>query len=116
MKHILVIGLLLYFSPSSNAQLAVNPCEADIQKFCQATIGKKGDVVECLQKNKEKLSTACKAHDASMGELMKDLKPPCQEDYQKFCSQKQPYKGYVVSCLAKNKKSLSTKCKKEMGL
>ena len=114
MKKILLICGFLFASSFSFAQK--NPCEKDIENFCKEEAAKHGNIVQCLESHKDKLSAACKDQDAKMTKALKDIKPNCHADYQKFCTGPGVDNQGIVKCLKEHKGDLSAVCKKEMGL
>lgn len=82
------------------------PCAEDIQKFCDGAKG--SEAQECLEKNKDNLSTECKA----MQEKVEKFKKACEADVKKFCSKDTATKkGHPMRCLMKNRNNLSKECK-----
>ena len=110
LNKLLFLGLALWVSASFAQQ---NPCGPDIQKFCKDELQKKGDIVGCLQKNIQKASDSCKAHDKKMREVVAAVPMNCHPDFKKYCSSF-PSKALVLDCLKENKKNLAVECSKEL--
>ena len=97
---------------------ASDPCAEDIRQFCPDVKPGSSRLVECLQKNKPRLSAACVARiDASRQKakaLIEEFGRSCRRDVDQFCPGVDPGGGRVLGCLRQHQLDLSKPCQGEM--
>ncbi len=108
--------IFLGFSLLSSWSFPQSPCETDINKFCQHFIrGQKG-IAKCLAQNYLNLSVECKDQREKLRYAMKQVKPICVEDIDKFCVDVVPGDDRIYYCMKENRKNLSLGCYKELEI
>jgi hypothetical protein len=94
-------------------------CADDIRQFCPDVKPGSSRVVECLQKNKARVSAACGARlDASHQKakaLIEEFGRSCRMDVDRFCPGVDPGGGRVLGCLRQHQPELSPPCQGEMN-
>jgi hypothetical protein len=94
-------------------------CADDIRQFCPDVKPGSSRVVECLQKNKARVSAACGARlDASHQKakaLIEEFGRSCRRDVDRFCPGVDPGGGRVLGCLRQHQPELSPPCQGEMN-
>jgi hypothetical protein len=94
-------------------------CADDIRQFCPDVKPGSSRVVECLQKNKARVSSACSARlDAShqkANALIEEFGRSCRRDVDRFCPGVDPGGGRVLGCLRQHQPELSPPCQGEMN-
>lgn len=93
-------------------------CKDDIASLCKGTKG--GEMVSCLKKNEDSLSSGCKTalkagrkgkRGGGPGGDMEKNRAACAADVKKLCADITPGGGSIIKCLKENESSLSEKCK-----
>jgi len=118
---LLCLGLMLGTSASAADE---NPCSEDIAKFCQNIRPGTPALMDCLEKNENELSEACKAYEAKMGgprmerreqarEIAK-FRQACTNDIVRFCKETDPGQGGIIRCLNEHGKEISPSCSESM--
>jgi hypothetical protein len=97
-----------------------NACSEDISKFCQNIEPGMVALMDCLEKNENELTDACKAHEATMEkgkaerrEMVRErmqFRQSCMNDMAKFCSDANPMQGGMIKCLNDHEKEVSASC------
>jgi hypothetical protein len=94
-------------------------CADDIRQLCPDVKPGSSRVVECLQKNKARVSAACGARlDASHQKakaLIEEFGRSCRRDVDRFCPGVDPGGGRVLGCLRQHQSELSPPCQGEMN-
>ena len=94
-------------------------CADDIRQLCPDVKPGSSRVVECLQKNKARVSAACGARlDASHQKakaLIEEFGRSCRMDVDRFCPGVDPGGGRVLGCLRQHQSELSPPCQGEMN-
>jgi hypothetical protein len=94
-------------------------CADDIRQLCPDVKPGSSRVVECLQKNKARVSAACGARlDASHQKaraLIEEFGRSCRMDVDRFCPGVDPGGGRVLGCLRQHQPELSPPCQGEMN-
>jgi hypothetical protein len=94
-------------------------CADDIRQFCPDVKPGSSRVVECLQKNKARVSSACSERlDAShqkANALIEEFGRSCRRDVDRFCPGVDPGGGRVLGCLRQHQPELSPPCQGEMN-
>lgn len=116
--------LVLFFVLTASAAYASargpDPCSGDIERFCEGVDPAKNNaVLDCLEKNEDKLSAECKADEARMGGGRTEarerkahiamFRKACADEVSKFCKDA---KGHdeALKCLDGHKDRLSGAC------
>ena len=94
------------------------PCAEDIQQFCPDVKPGSSRVVECLRKNKARLSATCGARlDAARQKakaLIVEFGRACRVDVDRYCPGIDPGGGRVLGCLRQHQLELTPPCQGEM--
>lgn len=121
---VFTIGTLTILSGSGLAQ--ERPCSGDIDTFCKEIPQGEGAIINCLSKNKEKLSKACLEHQKWMKENFKEhrkenkeqrqekkseIMAKCGADFAKFCQEESSEPGRPIKCLIRHRDAVSAACK-----
>lgn len=101
--------------------LAAN-CGRDINRFCsRANLGG-GQVAECLERHRNRVSTACKAASAETAALLRkrararaSVHKVCELDRLKFCGGIQPGDAQILSCMYASRNALSPRCRQALA-
>lgn len=117
MKRGLIVSLTLVFIVSfftmitagtgtKAAKMGYEVCREDIKTLCKETEPGEGRIIQCMEENKEKLSTNCrKVHDVTYAFFK-----ACGPDAKKYCPKVRPGHGRIFTCLNSNKDRLSEQC------
>jgi hypothetical protein len=99
------------------AEGLLESCGTDISKFCGEVTPGNGRVISCLYAHEDKLSEACDAASADLGDLidsfffgLRQAYATCAPDIEKHCSDVKMGQGRLVSCLAENQSTLGNEC------
>ena len=123
---IMVIGLLCAgVKLGTDASAAdKNPCSGDIAKFCRNIKPGIYTLIDCLEKNENKLTGACKDYEATLlggkVERMENRKKvrrfrlACRNDMAKFCNDATPEQGGMLKCLSDHEKEISGSCSQSL--
>ena len=97
-----------------------NPCSEDIAKLCSNLNPGTQALMDCLEKNENDLSDACKNYEVAMGgkkaerrEQVRqgmEFRQTCTNDIVKFCNSASPEQGGLMKCLNEHEKELSAPC------
>jgi hypothetical protein len=109
---IFVIVLLL---GTVSISRAADPCDADKEKFCSKIKVGNSRMTKCFQTNESKLAPECKKSRDLLKEKLKQIKEVCQDDFDRYCRDKDVARGEVKKCLMKNRPKLSKVCRREMN-
>jgi hypothetical protein len=126
-----VVGLMVLgggsvFAQQTLVDTVVKGCDKELTTYCKEVTPGEGRGLACLYAFSDKLSAKCEyaLYDAA-AQLERAVAAlsyavnECRDDLQKFCSDTQPGKGRLLTCLDRNEKSVSKRCKdalKETGL
>jgi len=123
---ILVLGVVLVFGARVFAaeklvETVTKGCKTEIETYCKDVTPGEGRVLACLYAHEDKLSGQCEyaLYDAA-AQLERALTAlsyvanECGDDLLKFCSDIKPGGGRVMSCMGKNEKQISGRCKQAM--
>src|SRR5262249_11841828 len=78
-------------------------CGKELQKQCSGVPMGANNMLECLRKDQEKLSTSCAA-------LANRVVLRCERDAMRLCQDVVAGQGNVLGCLTKAKRSVSSRC------
>jgi hypothetical protein len=101
-----VIGVALL----PRAARGVNPCAADIEKFCSNVPIGGGRIQTCLKEHEKELSPECAARHENLEKDMGAIAATCRYDISRFCSDVSPGHGRIGRCLAAHRSDLSPSC------
>jgi hypothetical protein len=114
-----ILCFVLVFGTAASAA-DENPCSEDIARFCRDIKPGTPALMDCLEKNENQLSEACKAYEAKMGgprterrEQAREIarfRQTCTNDIVKFCKDVKPEQGGIIKCLNEHEKELSPLC------
>ena len=79
-------------------------CGNELQKHCVGMPVQANNMLECLQKNQEKLPPRCVAH-------ANNVVRSCDRDAVQYCQAVAAGKGNVLGCLRTAKRVVSSQCK-----
>jgi hypothetical protein len=100
--------------PVQQSAPKVNPCSADLQKFCQDA-GSFGDRMKCLKDHEADLSDECKQARAKMRQAvhkrLNKAKEACQSDIDQYCKDVKEGEGRIIACLKGHLEVLTPSCK-----
>jgi len=126
MKTLLVSALLLVSSgyalaqqgPASGqgqGQANHGACQEDFQTYCASVEPGQGRARKCMKDNYDKLSEACKAHQAEVKARMKgfreEFQEACAHDVETLCKDIKPGQKRIMKCLKENSDKVSETCK-----
>ena len=86
-------------------------CKADIENFCKGIEHGQGRIRECLQQNKDRLSSSCQAKI----ERVKQRHVACKADKEKLCKEVKPGEGRIRACMKDHQAELSAQCRAAIG-
>lgn len=101
--------------------LAAN-CGRDINRLCRrATLGG-GQVAECLERHRSRVSAACKAASAETAALLRkraharaSVYKVCELDRLHYCGGIQPGDAQILSCMYASRNALSPQCRQALA-
>eukprot|EP01025_Chloroclados_australasicus_P017425 TRINITY_DN188_c0_g2_i1.p1 TRINITY_DN188_c0_g2~~TRINITY_DN188_c0_g2_i1.p1 ORF type:complete len:924 (-),score=69.62 TRINITY_DN188_c0_g2_i1:353-2872(-) len=102
----------------------LNACQEDRETYCSEIPVGSARVIHCLQENRKKLSSVCKAtlfdQEVKMAEDIDFkfvLKQQCSAEIARFCSGVPNGKGRIIKCLGENMNHVefSKECKKQLN-
>ena len=113
---ITLLSLLLVLStfvliPSANA---ADPCADDREKLCKDIVPGSNRLTQCFGANEKKLSPECRKFQDGLKERLKTVKDVCQDDFERYCSDKQAGRGDIRKCLMQNRPKLSKVCRRQL--
>lgn len=109
----LAFALIFIFSIEALAQTEktlIDPCRADLQRYCQDVEPGGGNFIKCLDDHKDKLTSECRKRSQTLHELMGELQRACNNDILQFCDMVKPGDGRILRCLKDNSHRLSNSC------
>jgi hypothetical protein len=93
-------------------------CEKEIKSYCKDVTPGEGRILACLYAHEDKISGQCEyaLYDAAVQlerfvAALTYVANECENDLEKYCSDIQPGEGRLLTCLDKNKKKVSKRCK-----
>ena len=97
-------------------------CGRDINRYCsRANLGG-GQVAECLERHRGRVSIACKAASAEVGALLREraaarvsVRKVCELDRLKFCGGIQPGDAQILGCMYASRNALSPPCRQALA-
>ena len=103
-----------------------NACSEDVAKFCQNIKPGILALMDCLEKNENKLTSACKEYEAKLlgskvekrekFNSMNKFRRDCQNDMASFCNDASQIKGGMLKCLNDHKAEISSSCSQSLEL
>jgi hypothetical protein len=112
---VLCIGL--GSSAAANAEGLLESCSTDVAKFCSEVTPGNGRVISCLYAHEDKLTEACDAASADLGDMidsfffgLRQAYQTCAPDIEKHCSDVKMGQGRLISCLAEKQATLGKDC------
>jgi cysteine rich repeat protein len=110
-SHRLVLGaLVIGVALSPGLARGVNPCAADIEKFCSKVPIGGGRIQKCLEEHEKELSPECAARHGNLEKEMGAMAATCRYDISRFCSDVSPGQGRIGRCLEAHRSDLSPSC------
>lgn len=109
----LIFTLIFIFSIEALAQTektALDPCRADLNRYCQDVEPGGGNFLKCLEDHKDKLTSDCRTRSQKVHHLMMELRRACNNDLLQFCDMLKPGEGRILRCLKDNSRQLSNSC------
>ena len=105
---ILSIGILISDAHFNDAQAqkgraAAVACGKELQKRCAGITVSGNNILECLNKDQEKLSDRCAA-------LANDVVHSCDTDASRRCPGNVAGQGNILACLTTARRSVSVRC------
>ncbi|MBL6990640.1 MAG: hypothetical protein ISR65_12720 [Bacteriovoracaceae bacterium] len=114
MISLLLLGSSLLYSGLAMASSS-RPCASDFEKYCKDSLKERGGRRECISKNQDKFSDACKSKIEERKKRhggRKDSK--CREDFDKYCKDSLKGRGGRRECVRENQDKFSDACKSEI--
>ena len=118
---LLCAGLIFVTDASAADKTA---CSEDVAKFCQNIKPGMFALMDCLEKNENKLTSACKEYEAMLlgtkverSEKVREkrkFRQDCRNDMAKFCNDVNPMEGGMLKCLNDHKKEISISCSESL--
>ena len=97
-----------------------NPCSEDIATFCPNIKPGTYSIMNCLEKNESKLTSACKDYEATLlgGKVermenrnkIRRFRLACRNDMAKFCNDATSMQGGMLKCLNDHENEISGSC------
>ncbi|MHB8772338.1 MAG: cysteine rich repeat-containing protein [Syntrophales bacterium] len=119
---LLCAGLIVAADASAADKTA---CSEDVARFCQNIKPGMFALMDCLEKNEGKLTSACKEYEATLlgtrverSEKVREkrmFRQDCRNDMAKFCNDANPLRGGMLQCLNDHKKELSSSCSQRLN-
>ena len=98
---------------------ADDPCADDVRQFCSNVQLGGNRLIDCMQRNRARLSPACSARiDANREKakaLIVEFGRSCRMDVDRYCPGVDPGGGRVIGCLHQHQLDLSKPCQAEMA-
>ncbi len=115
LAYFLVFLVVLLTLPAAFAQ-PVNPCEADIARFCANLQPGGGAIADCLSKHEKELAPECReVHLAKLSGVLRDLQEFCKTDIVRFCGGESQHPDIrLLDCLRLNAPSLVPECRTKL--
>lgn len=126
-----VLGVLVFSGVAAAAEKGIietfaEGCKADLEKYCKDVKPGEGRLLACLYAHSDDISARCEyaLYDAA-SQLERALTAltyvanECREDLKANCAKIEAGEGRLLTCLEKNDKKVSTRCKqalKDVGL
>jgi hypothetical protein len=95
-----------------------NGCKKELNSYCKNVTPGEGRILACLYAHEDKISGQCDyaLYDAAAqleraGAALTYVANECMDDLEKFCANIRPGEGRLLTCLDKNKKKVSKRCK-----
>lgn len=111
---LLLLALAAMHATRAAADDVLQPCQADVQKYCAQVKPGQGRMARCLKSHQADLSNACRTHLKTMFDHMLEARQACQADAEKLCGDIRGGHGRIVACLRRHEQELSDSCKDEM--
>ncbi|MBY0515927.1 MAG: cysteine rich repeat-containing protein [Bacteriovoracaceae bacterium] len=94
-------------------QARANECAAEREEFCSQVEPGKGQLMRCLNENKDQLGSKCQS---ALKEFVAKTKKsnPCFEELAENCSEMTSGRDRLTLCLIKNEKILGDSCRKDL--
>lgn len=112
-KYFFIFAFLLFFTSVGHADSSA--CTADREKFCKNVRPGAARLTQCFAMNEAKLSPDCLKYRETLKAQLKEVKEVCQDDFERYCSDKQAGRGDILQCLKKNRSKLSKVCKRDLN-
>lgn len=106
--------VLFVVSSTAFAQDYQDVCSSDAQNYCPHTDRGNGDMMMCLYKQQNKLSTACRDKIVKMHDYVHARREECRPDAEKFCVGIEHGGGRINACLKEHLSELSETCRKNV--
>lgn len=123
-KAIFVAVLLIFSATTGSAHAAdivdtiSSGCQKELEKFCNDVTPGEGRILACLYAHQDKLSGQCEyaLYDVAVQleravAALTYVANECSDDIMKVCEGVRVGQGQILSCLEKNEKELSDRCK-----
>ncbi len=111
-----LVCLVVLLTASVSFAEPVNPCEADIARFCSNLRPGGGAIADCLSQHEKELVPECKEiHLAKLSGVLRDLQEFCKTDIVRFCGgESQRPDIRLLDCLRLNAPSLAPECRTKL--
>jgi hypothetical protein len=107
-----------YAETKGPVELVADGCKKEINMYCKQVTPGEGRVLACLYAYEDKLSGRCEyaLYDAAAQleraiTALTYLANECRDDLKSYCSNVKPGEGRLLSCIDKNIKKVSDRCK-----
>ena len=102
-------------------QRVVSACGSDIQTHCKGIRPGNGNILACMNKNSQSISTACRAtvNDvfaliAARREAQASVFKVCQPEARRLCKDYKPGSGRVLRCLLGARQQVANVCRRAL--
>jgi Cysteine rich repeat len=132
MVLLLSLGLALLFvgeifaAEKGPVETVMEGCKKEFETYCKEVTPGEGRLLACLYAYEDKLSARCEysLYDAAAQldraiAALSYVANECKDDLKAYCSSIQPGEGRLASCMDRNEKKLSGRCKqalKDVGI
>lgn len=100
---ILISGAYFNVAQAQKGRAAAVSCGKELQKRCAGVTVFGNNILECLNKDQEKLSESCAA-------LANDVVRSCDTDASRRCPGNVAGQGNILACLTTARRSVSVRC------
>lgn len=109
-----LFALALILGAASISHAATEPCAADKEKFCSKVKVGANRMTKCFADNDLQLAPECKKSRDALKPKLTQIKEVCQDDFERYCKDKDVARDEVKKCLKQHRQKLSRVCKREM--
>jgi Cysteine rich repeat len=122
---LLIVGEI-FAAEKGPVETVLEGCKKEFETYCKEVTPGEGRLLACLYAYEDKLSARCEysLYDAAAQldravAALAYVANECRDDLKAYCSSVQPGEGRLISCMDKNEKKFSGRCKqalKDVGI